>query len=147
MKTRDFIAALDHDKIVAAIAAAEAKTSGEIRVFITRKEVNDALAAARAHFGELKMQNTAERNAALILFAPRVRKFAVFGDVGVHEKCGDDFWQGLSVTMRAQLRAGDFTGAVVRAVEGIGAVLAEHFPPRTGAADRGDELPNQIVED
>ncbi len=147
MKARDFIAALDHPKIVAAIAAAEAKTSGEIRVNVTRQEVPDALAAARAHFAELKMENTAERNAVLILFAPRVQKFAVFGDTGVHEKCGDDFWQGVGTKMREQLRANDYTGAIVTAVERIGAVLAEHFPPRTGDGNRGNELSNEVVTD
>jgi uncharacterized membrane protein len=147
MKARDFIAALDHEKIVAAISAAEAKTSGELRVFVTRKEVADALAAAREHFAELKMEKTAERNAVLILFAPRVRKFAVFGDTGVHEKCGDNFWHGVSATMKEQLRAGNYTGAIISAVQTVGAELAAHFPPRTGATDSGNELPNQVVED
>lgn len=148
IRARDFIKALDRAAVVAAIAAAEKKTSGELRVYVTRLEVPDALAAARAHFFELKMDGTAERNAALILFAPRVRKFAVFGDQGIHEKCGDDFWHGVSATMREKLRAGDFTGAVVEAVETIGAALATHFPPRKdGDADRGNELPNEVVED
>ncbi|MBV9657396.1 MAG: TPM domain-containing protein [Verrucomicrobia bacterium] len=148
MRARDFVKALDHEKVVAAIAEAEKKTSGEIRVFVTRLEVADALAAAREHFAELKMERTAERNAALILFAPRVRKFAVFGDRAIHEKCGDNFWHGVNATMRAKLQAGDFTGAVVEAVNEIGAVLAEHFPPRAGGEETPrDELPNDVVED
>ena len=34
MKLKDFLTQLEHDKIVAAIGVAEAKTSGEIRVFL-----------------------------------------------------------------------------------------------------------------
>ena len=31
--------------------------------------------------------------AILIFVAPRAQKFAVIGDSGIHERCGDQFWQ------------------------------------------------------
>jgi uncharacterized membrane protein len=39
------------------------------------------------------MQKTRDRNAVLIFVAPRAHKYAVVGDVGVHEKCGEEFWK------------------------------------------------------
>ena len=45
MDAKEFLHQLQHERIVAAIQAAEAKTSGEIRVFVSRKLRPDALAA------------------------------------------------------------------------------------------------------
>ena len=58
---KNFSRKLDHDRIVRAIATAEAKTSGEIRVFIQRGNVADAVSDARAQFEQLGMTQT--RNA------------------------------------------------------------------------------------
>src|SRR5438128_5630287 len=100
MRTREFLSKLDHKRIVRAIAAAETKTSAQIRVYIQRGNLKgDALAAARKQFQKLGMQKTNERNAVLILVAPRARKFAVVGDAGVHQKCGEIYWQGLVDSM------------------------------------------------
>ena len=62
-------------------------------MFISRHEPDDAIAAAQAQFAALGMDKTAERNGVLIYVAPRVRKFAIIGDAGVHTRCGDEFWQ------------------------------------------------------
>ncbi|MGH8163734.1 MAG: hypothetical protein ACREP1_05305, partial [Rhodanobacteraceae bacterium] len=61
MRTKDFVARLEHDRIVKAIAAAEKKTSGEIRVYIKRGEIGDAVAEAREQFEKLGMTATRER--------------------------------------------------------------------------------------
>ena len=143
MRTKQFLENLEHDRIAKAIAAAEAKTSGEIRVFIQRGEVTDAIAAARERFEALGMTQTAERNAVLIFIAPRAQKFAVIGDKGIHEKCGDSFWQVLTAAMRGHFQAQNFTDAVVHAIAETGGLLARHFP--RGLEDR-NEL-SDIVEE
>ena len=142
MRTKEFVVKLEHDCIVRAIAAAEASTSGEIRVFIQRGEVADPVAAARQQFERLGMTQTRERNGILIFVAPRAQKFAVIGDQGVHEKCGDLFWQTLTLAMRAHFQAQNFTDAVVHAIRETGQLLAQHFPRRP---DDRDELPNTVV--
>lgn len=143
MRTKEFLARLDHDRIVRAIAAAEAQTSGEIRVFLQRGEIADPMAAARAQFEKLGMTRTRERNGVLIFVAPRAQKFAVIGDEGVHAKCGDAFWQGLIDAMQSHFKAENFTDAMVHAVEQTGELLARHFP-RT--VDDRNELPDAIEE-
>jgi len=75
MRTKDFVAKLDHERIVRAIAAAEQQTSGEIRVFVQHGEVADAIEAAQGRFEKLGMTATSERNGVLIFVAPRSQKF------------------------------------------------------------------------
>src|SRR5277367_2800919 len=93
MKAREFLTQLQHDAIVRAIGEAEAATSGDIRLFVSRKEPEDAVAAAQAAFEHLGMHETKERNGVLLFVAPRARKFAIVGDKAVHERCGDAFWK------------------------------------------------------
>ena len=144
MRTHNFIRQLEHDRIVEAIKKAEAKTSGQIRVFLQRgKFEEDALERAQKKFVQLGMQKTAERNAILIFVAPRMQRFAVVGDEGVHQKCGEQFWQELVARMRQHFLREDFTDALLEAVEATGALLAKHFP-RTGSAT--NELPDEVVE-
>ena len=94
MRTKQFLSRLEHDQIVAAIRAAESKTSGEMRVYIQRGKLKaDPLISAQKKFHRLRMDKTSERNAVLIFIAPRAHKFAVVGDQAIHEKCGEEFWQ------------------------------------------------------
>jgi len=144
MRTKEFLGKLDHDRIVAAIGAAEAKTSGQIRVYVQRGELDgDALDYAQKKFQKLGMQATKERNGVLILVLPRARKFAVIGDEGVHQKCGDEFWQELVERMRAHFQKENFTDALVEAIEEAGKLLTRHFPK---PAAPKNELSDEIIE-
>src|SRR4030095_5913879 len=144
MRTKHFLGQLDHNRIVQAIAAEEAKTSGESRVYVQRGSIGDAVAAAHKQFRKLGMHKTRERNGVLIFVAPRVQKFAVIGDRGVHQKCGDVFWQKLINSMRSQFKSESFGDALVEAITEAGNLLAQHFPKKP--SDR-NELSDKIVED
>ena len=144
MNPRKFLAQLDEAKIVAEIAKAEKGTSGEIRVFVSQREVDEAVSRAQRRFEKLGMTRTELRNGVLLYFAPRSRKFAVVGDLGIHEKCGPAFWEEVSTEVRERLRTEHFTEAVIRGVRKVGEVLARHFPRQAG--DR-DELSNEIARD
>src|SRR5260221_14574417 len=113
MKAREFLEQLEHEDIVAAIRAAEKKTSGEIRVFVSRKPVGGAVAASQAHFVQMGMEKTRDRNAVLIFVAPRARKFAVAGDTGVHARCGDQFLREMAASMPDLFRKSAFTQDIV----------------------------------
>lgn len=117
-----------HDRVVAAIRLAETKTSGEIRVLVERHKAADPVATAQAYFNRLGMAKSPHRNGVLILVAPRSRSFAVIGDSGVHEKCGDGFWSELAEAMGAYFRRGDFTEGLLHGIERAGEVLAKSFP-------------------
>jgi len=129
-------AKIDRAKVVAAIRAAEASTSGEIRVLLARHRAENPVAAAQKHFLRLGMDSSPQRNSVLIFLAPRSRTFAVIGDRGVHEKCGDSFWTELAAVMQDDFRRGDFTYGLCSGVEKAGALLAGHFPPDAESAGR-----------
>jgi uncharacterized membrane protein len=123
---------IDHDRVLAAIRAAEEKTSGEIRVAIARHKVEDPVAAAQAYFGKMGMDKSPHRNGVLIFLAPRSRKFAVIGDRAVHEKCGDAFWASLAEAIGGHFRSGNFTSGITHGIERAGELLAKTFPRSKG---------------
>lgn len=145
MRTHYFLRRLDHNRITQAIKKVEGRTSGQVRVFIQRGEFDeDALPRAKHKFMQLGMHKTRDRNAVLLFVAPRARKYAVVGDVGVHEKCGEPFWEKVVDSMRSHFKKEDFSRAIVQGITEVGKVLASHFP-RT--ADTINELPDEIVQE
>ncbi len=147
MKHEEFVQQLDHPTIVAAIVESERLSTGQIRVFISKRRVDDPLPAAAARFIKLGMAKTAARNGILIYFAPRARKYAVVGDSGINERCGGDaFWQPLvGEVMAPLLKEGKYTKAIVAAVKIVGAELGRHFP-RVGGEPL-NELPDDVETD
>ncbi len=123
-------AKIDHTRIAEALRRVEERTSAEIRILVARHMAADPLAAAQRHFDRMGMSKTRDRSAVLIFVAPRSRTFAVVGDQGVHEKCGDLFWKELAQAMGAEFKRGDFTAALLHGIERAGALLAEHFPAK-----------------
>jgi uncharacterized membrane protein len=145
MRTREFLSKLEHARIVQAIREAESRTSGEIRVLIQRGKLkSDPLVAAERKFQRLGMHKTRERNAVLIFVAPRVHKLAVVGDQGIHEKCGDQFWQHVATAMHDYFGQQKFTDGIGGAITAIGDVLAQHFPKTSRDTN---ELPDDVIEE
>ena len=144
MHPRRFRAGLDEKQVVAAIAAAEAQTSAQIRVFVSHKRVQAPVAAAQGAFFHLGMDKTSGRNGVLIFLAPRSRKFAVIGDEQAHAKCGDGFWQELAGAMSGYFAQGKFTEGIVHGVQRAGELLARHFPRQP---DGRNELPDRVAHD
>jgi len=136
-------AAIDHIPVIEAIRRAEAKTSGEIRVVLARHKAKHPITAAEKHFFRLGMDRTTERNSVLIFLAARSRNFAVIGDRGVHEKCGEAFWTELAKAMSDYFKTGEFTQGIVHGVDRAGELLAEHFPRAAGGPN---QLPDEIEE-
>lgn len=139
-----FFSQIDNDRIVKAIADAESRSSGEVRVHVTHRKPEDLEARARRRFELLGMTKTADRNGVLFYIAPGLRQFQILGDAGIHEKCGADFWKDVAAEMEESFRRGEFTEGIVRGVQKVGELLAVHFPRST--QDR-NELPNAIDEE
>jgi uncharacterized membrane protein len=144
MNAKKFLNQLENDSIVAAIKEAEGKTSGEIRVFITRLQPEDPVTAAQAQFERLGMHKTKERNGVLIFVAPQARRFAVIGDAGVHARCGETFWRQLADEMTGHFKREEFTQGIVHGVRKAGDLLAQHFPRQS---DDRNELTDEIAGD
>jgi len=140
MTAKKFLRDLRHEDLVAAIQRAEKKTSGEIRVFVSRHEPADAIAAAQAEFAHLGMHQTAERNGVLIYVAPVARKFAIIGDAGVHQHCGEEFWRSVAAEMTGHFKRSEFTEGIIHGIHKAGELLAQHFPAKP-------DQPNQLSDD
>ena len=143
-----FFNQLEHDEIIAAIRHAEMKTSGEIRVSISHKDVADPVAAARAEFEKLGMTRTHHRNGVLIFVAPRARKFAVIGDTAVHERCGDAFWQaaGLKPKMTGHFKKSNFSACKHHPRHSKRPADTAGRPFPAPMLSDGNELPDEIFE-
>jgi len=141
----DFHSRIDHPRVVDAIRQAEAGSRAEIRVHVVHGAVDDAQKAAAVVFEKLGMTRTAERNGVLILVAPKSRRFAVIGDVGIHQKGGTDLWREAVAAMETAFREERFTDGLVAAIARVGVALAEHFPRTAGVPDE-NELPDDVSE-
>jgi uncharacterized membrane protein len=134
----------EQKQIIAAIQAAEQRTSGEIRVFVeSRCRFVDPLDRATELFTTLKMEKTAARNGVLVYVALRDRQLALFGDKGIHEKVGSAFWAQQVRTILSHFNKADYAGGIAGMVAGIGKVLYQHFP--YNRENDENELPDDIV--
>ena len=131
----------DLDAIAAAVAAAERRTSGQIRVHLEQRCVGDPLAHARRVFQSLGIHRTRHRAGVLLCLAVDDRKFAIVGDDGIHAHVGYHFWDSVRDVLQQELRAGRLREGVIAAVAEIGRVLGSHFPDRP---DDENELSDSV---
>lgn len=144
---RKFLSEAEQEQLRAAVAAAEKRTSGEIRLHLERDvpakaPVNgDAYLRAREVFAGLKMHETAERNGVLVYLATRSRRFAVLGDEQLHQRVGEAFWNDVRDLLAARFREDRFLEGLCEGIALVGEKLRAHFPHRT---DDLNELPDEI---
>ena len=137
MQQKEFLAALDQPKVVAAIADAEKLTSGEIRVHVQPKAGDDIRKFAEKTFERLGMTKTALRNGVLLFIASEEQRFVILGDRGIDEKVPAGFWDDIAAKLTIRFKAGQFTEGIVEAIRSAGEHLGRYFPR---AADDVDEL-------
>ena len=115
-------------RIQAAIAKATAGTTGHVAVRVVTEKDVDAFARAKAEFELRNLHRARDRNAALVLVAPKARSFAVLGDRALHERVGDPFWQELVTEMQPYFARDAIADGIVHAVARVGRELHAHFP-------------------
>lgn len=143
-KQREYFTPAEKDIIVTAIQEAERRTSGEIRIYVESKcEMVNPVLRAKEIFYQLKMDQTASRNGVLLYLAMDDHQLAVFGDEGIHQKVGHEFWQKEVAIMLEEFKQKHFIEGIAHIVEDIGKALVTHFP-YDGSTDK-NELPDDIV--
>ncbi len=139
---KHFLSEVEQQKIITAIQAAELQTSGEVKVHIEKScKVENAMDRAIEVFGLLKMNETEQRNAVLFYLAYEDRKFAVLGDIGIHEKVTDHFWNSTKDLLRQHFSKNEFTIGLCNGIQEAGVHLKNYFPYQT---DDINELPDDI---
>jgi uncharacterized membrane protein len=142
-ETVKFLSIREKEEIVNAIQEAERKTSGEIRVFIEKKcSYVDPLDRAVEVFGRLSMEKTVHHNAVLIYIAYKDRQMAVYGDRGIHEKLGNEFWSATITDILANFKNGNMFNGLKLGISSLGEALLHHFPYHN---EDKNELPDNIV--
>lgn len=111
-----------------AIAKAEAKTTGEIRVHIDRKCAKDPLDQATKLFLQLGMDKTEFRNAALIYLAIDDHKVAIVGDEGLNKVVPPHFWDDECQLMISYFKNGNISQGLCAGIAEVGKELAVYFP-------------------
>ena len=127
-----------------AIRLAERETSGEIRVYVERKNAYvDAIDRAAEIFFKLKMQETDHRNAVLLYIAMDHHELALFADEGIYQTTGAAYWNAAVDKMLAQFSKDNISNGIEQCVTQIGQTLKEKFP-YIPTEDK-NELPDEIV--
>lgn len=127
-----------------AIRTAEGQTSGEVRVFVeSRCRYVDAIDRAAEVFFKLKMDQTEAHNAVLVYVALDDHQLAVFGDRGIHEKVGAEYWNREVEDMIRYFTEFNYAEGIRHCVLDIGEALHQHFPYNR-TTDK-NELPDEIV--
>lgn len=137
----DFLTEQEEQEIIEAIRLSESETSGEIRVHIEQKCDIDVYERALDVFHLLKMDNTIQQNGVLIYVAVDNKAFVIFGDQGINNIVGADFWNSTRDKIASQFKSGHFKEGLIDGITEAGKVLSAHFPWEHG--DR-DELDNTI---
>ena len=143
-KKKNFFTAEEQQLIIEAIQNAERMTSGEVRVFVESKcSYMDAIDRAAELFFQLEMQKTDDRNAVLLYVAMKDRQLAVFGDEGIHEKVGNEYWNNAVQKMISNFNRENYAAGIAEVVKDIGTALTKNFPFNNDT-DK-NELPDDIV--
>ncbi len=141
LAAEDLLTEAERLRVRDAIAAAEKRTSGEIRVHLEDHIEDEVLDHAAFIFEELGMHRTRDRNGVLIYLSVADRKLAVIGDDAIDQRVPDNFWNDVLGLLKLHLVAGRAADGLVEAVHMVGEKLRTHFPLKV---DDSDELPNDI---
>lgn len=139
-----YFSAEENHAIVEAIRKAEQRTSGEVRVYVEGKcKLVNPVHRAKEIFVKLKMDQTDARNGVLLYLAMEDRQLAVWGDDGIHQRVGDEFWNKEVAVMISEFHQKHFLEGIVHIIGDIGEALVTHFP--YDATRDKNELPDDIV--
>ncbi len=75
----------------------------------------------------------------LLLVSLKDHKIAILGDIGIHEKVGDQFWQVVISRAVEHFKAGEPMRALLSAIDEIGHAFRSQLPGEKG---EGNELPD-----
>lgn len=137
------------DAISRAIQDVESRHAGEIRFAVEAaldvpdlwRGITPRERAIHA-FGQLGVWDTEANNGVLIYVLMADHDVEIVADRGLARRVPQAEWEAVCHRMEDQFRKRDFAAGAIAGVQGVGELLARHFPSMGG--DR-DELPNQPV--
>lgn len=88
-------------------------------------------------------RRTQGRTGILIYLSMREHRAEIVADEAITALVAPEIWGEAMAALLAELKQGRIAEGMIAAIERVGAVLAEHFPPAD--ADR-NELPDRLIE-
>lgn len=128
--------------LVEAIQSAEEHSTGEIRVHIDSTTEDHNAEIAFEVFKKLCMNKTAERNAVLFHVNFEQKYLTIIGDVGIHEKVHQSYWDHLHDYITSEFAKGNYYKALKSAILETGLELKKHFPVK---GENPNQLSNEIT--
>lgn len=143
-KKDSFLSTEQKARIVNTIREAELQTSGEIRIHIESScPAKEPINRAVEIFNKQKMYDTKDKNGILIYIAHGDRKFAIYGDKGIHAQVSENYWSDTLAILADYFKKEQFEEGLCIVVLQIGDKLKQLFPY---SANDKNELPNEISE-
>jgi uncharacterized membrane protein len=146
--TRRALDAAALSRIEARIGTSEKQHGGEIRVCVEAGLPLSYLwrgASARERaitmFGKLRVWDTAANNGVLIYLLLAEHAIEIVADRGLARHVPAGHWQQIVAGMREEFRAGRFEPGLMRAIDAVEALLAQHFAQGANTPNP-NELPN-----
>lgn len=136
-----FFSEKESQAIVKAIADIELHSAGEIRVHVEDLCAESPVDRAIEVFNKLEMYRTADRTGVLIFVATEDHKLAIVGDIGIHTKLGDHYWQNIAEEMKEKCKNESIFASVLYGVVAVGEKLKVNFPENQKPEN---ELTNEI---
>ncbi len=127
-----FLTAAETQQLEAAIERAERITSAEIKVTLVRHCWSNIEAKAARLFRKLNLDKTKQRNCVMIMLVLTNREFLIHGDEGIHERVGQNFWDGVRDLMLSRFTEDRFGDGLAAGVNMIGESLAKYYPYHAG---------------
>lgn len=136
-------------RIAAAIAASEARHTGEIRFAVESALHPRAVLAgmqardrARELFAQLQVWDTSANNGVLLYLLLAEHRIEIVADRGFDNRVSAEQWREVCRLMEERLKAGEPEAAVLRGVEALSVLMERHFPRAAGQAGV-NELPDE----
>ena len=98
---------------------------------------------AQAQFYAQGVQLTAHHSGVLFFVSLAERYVEIVADKGIHERLGEEHWQGIIDKFVAQVSRGRVVDGFVDAISACGVAMAEHYPPDPSA---GNQLSDGLIE-
>ena len=137
------------ERIAAAITASELRHSGEIcfavepglhpRAAWAGMQARDRAAEV---FAQLGVWDTQANNGVLLYLLLADHRIEIIADRGLDPQVSAQQWRGVCQLIEEGLKAGEPEAALLRGIDAVSALLAQHFPRVEGLRDH-DELSNQ----
>jgi len=133
------------------VAASERRHTGQVRICIEGGLPLSYLwrgASVReravTQFGKLRVWDTEHNNGVLIYLLLGEHAIEIVADRALARRVPAAAWQALAARMGEAFRQGRYEDGLADALDGVTALLAEHFPAQDGAPRR-NELPDEPV--